>query len=278
MRKNYQIYLILFAVISVFFFSADCFAETLAPEYIKIPYDSTISLEANIYRPDDSEQHPLVIFSHGRPGAANIKKVTPDEYLVPAQWFVDHGFVVVVPVRRGYGKSGGSDMETSSPYDPFRVGMAGTSDLKAVIAYMRNKSYVDPKRVVLSGISCGSLVSIAAASQNIEGVVGVLNFSGGLRYDPRNNDGAGVLFNDYKTFGKTSKVPTLWVYSAADRLFPAYYRDGMFKAFTEAGGRAKLVVISDGFGHSFITHSLATSYWEPSVIEFLTSLNVMSNQ
>ena len=278
MIGNNKLCLVLLAILFTFIFipASGCFAETLAPEYVMIPFDNKISLEANIYRPNDSEPHPLLIFSHGRPGAANVKKVTPDAYPVATEWFTDHGFVVVVPIRRGYGKSGGNDMETSNPYDPLRVGMNSTEDLKAVIAYMRNKPYVDAKRIVLGGTSCGSLVSIAAASQGIEGVVGVLNFSGGLRYDSRNYDGAGTLFKDFATFGKTAKVPTLWVYSERDQLFPAYYRDGMFKAFTGAGGKARLVTISDGFGHSFIKHGLSRSLWEPAVTEYLTSLNLLS--
>ena len=270
--------LLLFTLLVFALFFPIGMAEALAPDYEMIPFDSKISLEANIYRPDDSGVHPLLIFSHGRPGAANVKRVTPATYSTIASGFVEQGFVVVVPIRRGYGKSGGNDMETSNPFDPFRVGMSGTEDLKAVIAYMNNKPYVDSKRIVLAGTSCGGLISIAAASQNIPGVLGVINFSGGLRYDPKTNEGAGALFTDYKTFGKTSKVPTLWIYSALDQLFPAEFRDGMFKAYTGAGGKAQLAVITDSVGHSFVTHSLTRSLWEPYAIEFLKSLNVLESR
>ena len=275
MHKRIILALIIPVILVSCLFSPSCFAGVLAPEYVRIPFSQNITLEANIYRPDDSEQHPLIILSHGRPGASQLHEKTPAEfYPIPVSWFVEHGFVVVVPVRRAYGKSGGSDMETLKPFNPFRAGMAGADDIKAAIAYMKNKPYADSKRIVLAGLSCGGLVSIAAASQGIEGVVGVLNFAGGLRYDFRNNDGADSLFNAYKTFGTNSKIPGLWVFSANDTVFPAFFRDGMFKAFTTAGGNAKLVVLADNVGHVFIKSRAVIPLWEPHVINFLTSLNL----
>ncbi len=279
MHKKIILSLIIPVIFVSCLFPPSCFAEVFSSEYVRIPFAQKITLEANIYRPDDSEQHPLIIFNHGRPGATRIKENTPAEfYPIPVSWFVDRGFVVVVPLRRAYGKSDGADMETSNPFNPYRVGMAGADDIKAVIAFMKNKPYADSKRIVLAGLSCGGLVSIAAASQGIDGVIGVLNFSGGLRYDSRTYDGAETLFSDYKTFGTNAKIPGLWVYSANDTLFPAYFRDGMFKAFTKAGGNAKLVVLSDNVGHSFIKSRATIPLWEPHEINFLTSLNLPITQ
>jgi dienelactone hydrolase len=277
MRK-FLFHVILLAVMSVCASVSVAFAAPVTPQYVLIPFSDGVSLEASIYHADDAEPHPLAILSHGRATTeADRKKVTPGVFEKQAQWFVERGFTVVVPVRRGYGKSGGGDAEYSSPYNPYKTGMTGVADLKAVVAYMAKQPYVDSHRVLLVGQSCGGLVSIAAASQPFAGLVGVIDFAGGLRKDLNNYDGDTDLFAAYKVFGKTSKVPTLWIFTLSDNFFPPYLADGMHKAFTESGGNAQLVRVMNDSGHMFFYRSRTIPVWEPYVVEFLASLGLAGN-
>ncbi|MDR3562187.1 MAG: dienelactone hydrolase family protein [Negativicutes bacterium] len=254
------------------------FAGPVVPQYTWIPFSDKVSLEANIYYPEDAGPHPLAILSHGRAGTeAERKTVSPGVFEKQAQWFVERGFAVVVPVRRAYGKSGGEDAEYQSPYNPYKSGLAGVADLKAVVAYMTRQKNVDPRRLLLVGQSVGGLVSIAAASQQLNGLVGVIDFAGGYRKNLGNLDGDRELFDAFSTFGRTAKVPTLWLFTPVDNYFPPYLADGMFQAFTKAGGNARMIGLASDLGHSFFYRSSAIAVWEPYVTEFLVSLGLVAN-
>ena len=64
-------------------------------------------LEARVYRPAGTGPFPLVTINHGapRPGT-DVQQARPG-FAAAARWFVRRGFAVVVPMRRGYGHSGG---------------------------------------------------------------------------------------------------------------------------------------------------------------------------
>ena len=68
-----------------------------------------IKLQTTIYKPDGPGPFPLMIISHGVP----FEKVLESEiksrhrYCQQSKEFVNRGFVVAIPMRRGYGKSGG---------------------------------------------------------------------------------------------------------------------------------------------------------------------------
>ena len=258
-------------------FSSSVNAGSLIVQHVSIPFNETIMLDANIYWSKDNTTHPLVIINHGR-AASEIerKNLSPEFFTHQAQWFVDRGFTVIVPIRRGYGKSGGADLESANPYNPYKTGLSGADDIKAVLQYVKNLNNIDSKRVVLVGQSCGGLVSVAATSQELEGVIGVVNFAGGLRKNFSSNDGAKNLFEAFELFGQTSKTPMLWIYTVNDQLFPPFFANGMYKAFTEAGGSAKLIHITNEAGHAFFYRRESISIWGSYVDEFMTALGLIN--
>lgn len=242
------------------------------PQYVWIPFNESIKLEANIYRPAGAGPHPLAIINHGRAGASNRSRENPGQFEAQAQWFVKRGFAVVVPVRRGYGKSGGGDVEHNSPYEPYRFGMAGAASIKAVADYMTKQADIDAKKILLVGFSAGGLTSIAAASQPFEGLVGVVNFAGGTRTSLSNIDDEKLLYPAFTKFGKTVTVPTLWIFAYNDSYFPLNFREGMYKAFTAAGGKATMVKLESDASHLIFPRSATIPLWEPAVSEFLESI------
>ena len=99
---------------------------------------------------------------------------------------------VIVPMRRGYGLTGGVFAESfgscASP-DFYAAGEQAALDLDAAIAYARKLPWVDGQRIVLVGQSAGGFASIAAASRNIPGVAAAVNMSGGRGGNPRTRPG-----------------------------------------------------------------------------------------
>jgi hypothetical protein len=73
-------------------------------------------LETTVYRPSGPGPFPLVTINHGkpRPGSTDPQAMHPG-YGAAAHWFVNRGFAVAVPMRRGYGLSQGQISDTAGP-------------------------------------------------------------------------------------------------------------------------------------------------------------------
>jgi len=146
------------------------------------------------------------------------------------QWLVSLGFAVAIPMRRGYGTSQGAWAEgfgSCAHPDYADAGRASAEDIEAVITYMRRQAYVDANRIVLIGQSAGGWGSLAVASEIPPGLVGAVLFApgrGSLAADEV--CGADALVAAAGLFGKTTHVPTLWIYSENDHYFsPKLARD-----------------------------------------------------
>jgi pimeloyl-ACP methyl ester carboxylesterase len=133
-----------------------------------------------VFRPAGKGPFPLVVISHGSPRSANERR-SWGRIRFPAQSeaFVAMGYAVIVPTRRGYGKSEGEWAEgygTCSNPDYYAAGMEGARDIRAAVDAVRHEPWADAQRVVLAGQSAGGFGSVAAASQHFAGLVGVVNF------------------------------------------------------------------------------------------------------
>ena len=57
---------------------------------------------------------PLLVLNHGRSATtAGFARTTVKDYESAARWLTRFGFIVAVPIRAGYGRSGGDDVEYS---------------------------------------------------------------------------------------------------------------------------------------------------------------------
>jgi predicted acyl esterase len=129
-----------------------------------VPIDTGIGqslLETIVYRPSGPGPFPLVTINHGkpRPGGADPSAMHP-AFGAAAHWFVDRGFAVAVPMRRGYGSSQGPISDTAGPCsdrDYFATALTTAVDIGGVVAYLRNQYFVDRNRVVVVGQSYGGL-------------------------------------------------------------------------------------------------------------------------
>ena len=238
--------------------------------------DITGNVVVTSYKPMGNGPFPILILNHGRSGTDRSQPAR-FRYTQQARFFVKLGFAVFVPTRIGYGEQGTSpDPEDSGNcnqknYSP--MAEAASSQVIAALAFARQQSYVDAKRVVVVGQSVGGYTAIATAAKNPEGLVVAINFAGGSGGNPQTRPGepceAYKLEKMYADFGNTSKVPTLWIYTENDQYFAPRYSQAWHQAFVKSGGRAEfnLLPAFAADGHTLFTAGAAL--WEPIVTRFL---------
>ncbi len=77
----------------------------------------TVQLAMRIYKPAIVGPAPTLVFNHGSTGRGNDSSlfVRPLDFPPLAQFFVERGWAVVMPARRGRGGSEGQDDEGFAP-------------------------------------------------------------------------------------------------------------------------------------------------------------------
>jgi invasion protein IalB/pimeloyl-ACP methyl ester carboxylesterase len=241
---------------------------------------------AFVAKPVGDGPFPLVIMNHGISLDYQQRTMFPlVEYRAAALWFARRGYVVVSPVR--YGASSLDDKDKGIYGTVFvHVGSCDNPNFRGpglwiatldewVIDYMSKRKMVQPGKVVVVGQSGGGWGSIALASLNPPSVKAVITFEAGRggRVDgkPNNNCAPDKLVAAVGEFGRTARVPMLWIYTENDSYFGPKLAKRMHDAFTEAGGNAKYIMLpafgSDG--HFMIDSPDAVPIWSPFVTQFL---------
>ena len=228
------------------------------------------------FKPNGNGPFPILILNHGRSGTDRSQPAR-FRYTQQARFFIKHGFAVFVPTRIGYGELGvNPDPEDSGDcnrknYAP--MADAASSQVMAVLAFAKQQSYVDAKRVVVVGQSVGGYTAMATAAKNPDGLVAAINFAGGAGGNPQTRPGDPCegfkLEKMYADFGNTSKVPTLWIYTENDQYFGPRYSKAWHQAFVKSGGQAEFSLLPAfaADGHTLFT--AGAPLWEPIVTRFL---------
>jgi dienelactone hydrolase len=253
-------------------------AQDLVEESLRIPMPEAgkRGLEAFMIRPNDSSAHPLALLTHGTPRKGSDRDDVTALSLVPqAREFARRGWTTVVVVRRGYGASGGSYAEEgracSSRPDYYGVGKESARDLRFSIAYLSKLPQVDPSRIISVGISAGGFANVALTADPPPGLLASISFAGG-RGSKRPDEvcNPDYLLRAFGDFGRTSRVPMLWVYAENDHFFGPQLAAAFYQAFTRSGGKAEFIRAAafrrDGHG---LFSPGGIPLWTPMVDEFL---------
>src|SRR5262245_36036997 len=211
-------------------------------EIIGIRTRSGAVLQTRVLRSAGPGPFPLAIVSHGSPPDASQRPAMQvPTYASASNWLLERGYMVGLPLRRGYGETGGRWVENygscSSP-DYYRAGLTTAEDIRTAADFFRDRSDVRRDRVVLIGVSAGGWGSLAAASQNPPGVAAVINFAGGRGgHHPKvGNCAPQGLVAAAGRYGSTARIPTLWLYAANDSFFaPDLARRCSMPSFAPAG-------------------------------------------
>jgi dienelactone hydrolase len=241
------------------------------------------------YQPPGPGPFPIAIISHGR----NPDHNTPERFRLigMASYLVRHGFAVFVPTRLGYGGSTlAPSVRTEAPIDPEASGDCRHMDytlalrpameqITATLNFARRLNYVDASRYLLVGQSTGGFTTVAyAASRPASGLIGYVNFAGGVGGDPLKHPGvpcrADRLATAYAQYGKTTSVPSLWIYTENDQYFAPRFSRAWYRAFA-AGRSPSQFILQPAFstdGHKLFGEGLLV--WRPMMDAFLARLGI----
>jgi dienelactone hydrolase len=157
-----------------------------APPYQTLFYTSEgLKLEAYLFTPQGRGPFPLVVYNHGS-RAADPRAERPIEYV--ARMLVPAGYAVLVPERRGYGKSDGPTLAEAVGADrgPAFVARleAETRDALAAVDHVAGTPgfRVDAKRMAMVGYSFGGMVTTLAMGRDARFAAGVAQAPGALNW------------------------------------------------------------------------------------------------
>jgi len=207
-------------------------------------------LETTVYRPSGPGPFPLVTINHGkpRPDGTDPSAMRPS-FGAAAHWFVDRGFAVAVPMRRGYGLSSGPISNTAGPCsdrDYFATALKTAADMEGVVAYLRKQMFVDRNRVVVVGLSYGGLGALGVAYDKPEGVIGIVNFAGGAGSNRPGEicSGRERLIAAVGRLGEHNLLPQVWLYAENDHYLKRASRLQWSRPIAPARARPSRLLIS----------------------------------
>jgi dienelactone hydrolase len=237
-------------------------------------------IQARLCRPQGAGAAPLVVVSHGSPTRPEQRQaMRPGDCTNDAvAWFLARGYAVLLPLRRGYGASGGDWAEgygRCNDADFARAGLATAEDIRAATEYGTRLPGIRPDGVTVVGQSAGGWGSLALAAGNPPQVTRVVNMAGGrggwAQGAPNTHCRPDRLVSGAAGFGRTARLPTLWIYAANDSFFGPDLAARMHAAYTEAGGRAELRALGPWGrdGHALFGSPGGSATWGPVLESWL---------
>jgi dienelactone hydrolase len=257
--------------------------ETWVVQHLEIPAPQAGAVMiTSVLRPSGSGPFPLAVINHGTVENEAMRAALPaPSFPLLSYHLLKHGFAVVMPQRPGHGETSGPYLESlhSCDYAQFTdAGYGAAASIKAAVDYVMQQPYVKKQRVLLAGHSAGAWAALALASEHTVPVAGVINFSGGLGGHSLGVAGRNCapdrLAAAAGQFGRTTHVPTLWLYAQNDSYFGPALSRRMADAFRDAGGLVdyRLLPPEGDDGHYLIYSRDAERYWGPIVERFVATL------
>ena len=244
----------------------------------------TQDIVVTVFRDDQRGKSPYLIINHGRSGDAD-KRATFGRvrFSEISREFVALGFTVLVPTRIGYGVTEGPDLESPGPSCEIRNYVPGfntaAEEVAAVLRYAQTTGYVDASRGLVVGTSFGGMLSVKLAATGLPGLVGAVNFAGGMGGNPtkwpEHPCAAAQLDQLYRGYGAEAKVPSLWLYSTNDRYWGPLLPQQWYADFVHAGGAAEFVQLPPFAEDGHMSFNGNPGAWSPAFQQFVRRLRLI---
>lgn len=210
-------------------------------------HGQSLLMRATLMRPQGAGPFPLAVISHGSTqDSVRRAKYPMPEYGAAARWLLERGHAVLLPLRPGHGATGGPYLEDQGRCDSpdYRAaGLATADSIGSAIDHMIAQDFIRKSDVVVVGHSAGGFGALALASRNPPMLKAAISFAGGRggRADgrPGQNCAPDRLVAASAAFGRTARIPTLWLYAENDSYFAPALASRMAAAYRAAGGRAE---------------------------------------
>jgi len=254
---------------------------------------SEVSMPVHVFKPEGRGPFTVVIFAHGRAASAADRAAfsTPIANGHVSFW-LRKGFAVVAPIRPGYGPSGGADRESSGSKvnsvthqckdagDLAPSLRHGVQALKSAHAWVRQQPWAKRDSIILEGQSVGGLLTVVYGSENPNGVIGFINFSGGVAGYPAENIGHSCAENQillaYGQAGQRNKTPNLWLYAENDGFWGSEAPRRWHYFFARANPDQTTFILTPPLngkdGHFLLNYG--GQYWGTPLNTFVKSLNI----
>jgi dienelactone hydrolase len=195
-----------------------------------------LKIEAYVYKPEGAGPFPAVIYNHGsRAGRERVEM----PFVYVGAMLGAGGYVVVVPERRGYGRSEGKAFSEEIGDDRgsryVNRLQEEADDVIAAAELAKAQPYVDGTRISVMGWSFGGIVSVFAASRGPAFGAVVDQAGGALSWD-----GSPALQRALKEAAGRIRVPLLGMVAQNDRTTQSV--KVVVEEAKKHGGNAKLIV------------------------------------
>ncbi|WP_091189482.1 dienelactone hydrolase family protein [Formivibrio citricus] len=246
---------------------------TKIPVVAKGLIDTTVLLETTLFIPPGSGPFPIVVMNHGKASGNNVFQARSRPLHIVLE-FLRRGYVVVVPNRRGFSESEGSQPTGMGCGLQYESGLDNADDVIGVLDWVVKQSWADKNSILVMGQSHGGLTTLALGARGYPGVKGLVNFAGVLRGSNCNWEPG--MISAMSRYGRTSNPPSLWFYGANDSYTGPELAQRFMDAYTKAGGRARLVAFGV-FGqdaHGMSGSAEGVKIWLPDVEAFLRQIGL----
>jgi dienelactone hydrolase len=197
-------------------FAAEARGQTVGGQqrYDTLFYPSgKLKIEAYVFKPEGAGPFPVVIYNHGS-RTQGEREERPFAYV--GSMLMASGYVVMVPERRGYGKSDGQTFgevvgDDRGPRFVARV-QEETDDVPAAVEFVKTLPYADSTRIGVMGWSFGGIISVFAASRSSAFRVVVDQAGAALTWD-----GSPAMRRELKEAAAKVSVPLLGMVAENDR-------------------------------------------------------------